>query len=376
MNIAFVRLYRGIDDTGEFYNLQEVGLAKALCEKQDAKEGTQVHILILTSQKEGYTREIVKDKIWLHSVPTKGIGHHGILDTGWLEKLHIDAVHLQSDNMLFAPEVIKYCLKHHIPCHNYIGTIYSDNSSAWKRKMLSVIFARNLHWYRKIPTFAKTPTVQKQLVDAGVPHTILAPVALDLTVIPEIQESKADLRAELGLADDKTWLVFVGRLEEYKHPMDALNLIQRLPENYNLLMIGKGSLDHQIKREIREKELENKVRQIMQVKNTEIHRWIKSCDFFVNFNPNEIYGMAILEAMYQGSAVCAIHAPGPDFLLEDNQTGILCDDISEMEKRILLSDADMRRELGEKAQNEVECKYQWNATADIILKEVSWGREK
>ena len=52
--------------------------------------------------------------------------------------------------------------------------------------------------------------------------------------------------------------------------------------------------------------------------------------YYVNLNRHEIYGMAILEAMYYECPVIAFHAPGPDFLLDNGRCGYLCGSDEEM----------------------------------------------
>jgi len=88
-------------------------------------------------------------------------------------------------------------------------------------------------------------------------------------------------------------------------------------------MIGKGSLEQSTFNAIKNYGIENRVKYIEAVPNKEIHQYYKACDFFVNFNEKEIFGMSILEAMYQGCIVVAKKAPGPCFIIEDKSSGYL-----------------------------------------------------
>lgn len=55
----------------------------------------------------------------------------------------------------------------------------------------------------------------------------------------------------------------------------------------------------------------------------------------INFNPNEIFGMAILEAMYHNVTIVARHAPGPDCIIENGRSGFLCNSVEEIAQTIL-----------------------------------------
>lgn len=361
MNIAFIRLYRSKDISGKFYNLQEAGLAKAFLKQGNVS----VSIFILSERTGEISEEIIQEGITLYVVPAKGIGHHGKFDCTLLKKLSIDVVHLQSDNMLFAPKVIRYCLKNHIRCHNYIGTLYSDSHSKLKKMLMATVSHRNCRWYKKIPTFAKTPYVEKQLKGLGVKNTKLAPVGLDLSVVPEVARNKVTIREKLKLPQEKQLVLFVGKLEAYKNPLAAVDVIEKLPEDYQLIMIGEGSLGEVIDREVKKRNLFEKVKRIGKVFNTKVHEYYRACDIYINLNPDEIYGMSILEAMYQKIPVFAIYAPGPDFILKDGISGFLCNTPNEMSRRIQET-KEQRKGIGEAAREEIINNFQWDKTADII----------
>lgn len=72
-----------------------------------------------------------------------------------------------------------------------------------------------------------------------------------------------------------------------------------------MIIIGKGSLKGTMFSKIEEYDVKAKIRYIEAVPNNEIHEYYKLSDFFVNFNDKEIFGMSILEAMYQECVVIA-----------------------------------------------------------------------
>ena len=108
---------------------------------------------------------------------------------------------------------------------------------------------------------------------------------------------------------------------------------------------------------IQEDGLQEQVRYIEAIPNTEIHRYYSAADCFVNFNPQEIFGMSILEALYQECPVVAKHAPGPDSIVEDGVCGYLCDTLEEM--CIGISKAD--HEIGIRGRDRIKTKFSWAA---------------
>ncbi len=74
--------------------------------------------------------------------------------------------------------------------------------------------------------------------------------------------------------------------------------------------------------------------------------------------------MSILEAMYQGCSVIARHAPGPDFIIEDNVSGFLVSGIDSMTK-IIKSDVKLNQE---EIKKRIKEHFVWDATADIMIR--------
>ncbi|MBQ3798215.1 MAG: glycosyltransferase family 4 protein [Butyrivibrio sp.] len=331
MNITFLKLYITNEINSSFYNSQEIGLAKAVTTVYPEH---RVNIVLLT-RGESKTQQIT-DRVTLYVVKAKGLGHHGRIDLSLLKELKTDLVHLLADNMLYAPNVIRYCRKNGIKYHLYIGTLFTD-SNKWYRKTLDrLMMARNIAEYKKSVVYVKTPAVQKQCQELGI-EAKLAPVGLSREDVELSDRPVDEIRAQYGIPADKRILLFVGRLEEYKHPLDAVDVMRGLDDH--LVIVGQGSLEGELKKRIAEYGFEDCVTIIPRVPNSEMKHLYKACDYFVNFNPDEIYGMSILEAMVHRCLVFAIHAPGPDYLIDDGVTGFLCDSVEEMTMQICKCEA-------------------------------------
>ena len=324
MRFAITTLYCGTSGQKGFYNSQELGLARAM--KPLGYEPVVFYPDKGLSQPE---EELTPDGITVVRVPAKAVGVHGCYDWKILLEYGVEAVQIGSDNQLFAPELIKFCDRNHILCYCYMGTAGSDTGNPLKARLMGLLYRRNLRVYRTHKCFAKTPKVARRLTELGIPGVEVAPVGLDLSVIPEIRESKEALRETLNLPADKTILLFVGRLDEYKRPLEAVRLLSRLPGAV-LVMIGTGSMDAEVEREARDLGVWDTVIRIPRLPNEQVQRYYRACDYYVNFNQKEIFGMSILEAMYQDCTVLACHAPGPDFIIDDGVSGFLTEDTDAM----------------------------------------------
>ena len=188
-----------------------------------------------------------------------------------------------------------------------------------------------------------------------------------MNLIRKTAESRAELRRGLALPEELKLLLFVGRLEAYKRPFAALELLERLGGQYGLVVIGDGSLSERFQETAAEKGLLDRFFYFRRVPNVEMYRYYAACDYFVNFNTHEIFGMSILEAMYQGCVVAARRAPGPEQIIEDGVSGFLCSSDQEMDQ--VFSDPRTER-MGEAAEKRIQDCFTWDRTAEQIRAQV------
>lgn len=328
MKLGIVRLYTGESAKIGYYNLQEVGLAKELVKHIDI----EVLIFILRKKDKYPKKEVVQieKNIRIVYLPVSSIGNHGLLKTKELEPFKLDLIQLNADNQIKCYEVIKWALKEEIPIYNYIGTLDSDSTKNIKRTLSNIIAHRNYKMMKKVTNIAKTPTVFNKLKKVGIYNSEIIPVGLDIENFRDIDTfSKEILKDKYKLPKDKHILVFVGRLEAYKKPFIALELIEYIKKNdnkYHLLVVGTGSLKEKFIEFIDKIDIKDNVTYIEQIQNKYIHELYSISDVFINTNDKEIYGMSILEAMYCGCPVVAKKAPGPDFIIDDGKTGYVIED--------------------------------------------------
>ena len=193
----------------------------------------------------------------------------------------------------------------------------------------------------------------------------VVPVGLDVDIIPEIIDTKEQCREKLGLPLDKKIILFVGRMAEYKRPLDSLDVLKKMSEEYVLLAIGNGELKDAFLDKVKSTDLESRVIYMEVIPNAEIHKYYKAADCFVNFNTQEIFGMSILEAFYQECPVVARSAPGPNTIIKNAETGFLCDDLKQMCEKIEVVNSVM----GKKGKQRVQRFFSWDAASKAFLED-------
>ena len=366
MNWAIVELYCGESGKLGYYNSQELGLARAL-----ALKNINVTIVYPDREKKEQTLEEVEEHICILRVPCKTFGVHAFYGLNFLLERKIDVVHLDSDNQVFAPEVVRFCKKHDIFLYHYVGTIYSDTKNIIKKYLMNLISSRNIRCFRNTPVVVKTQAVKKSLEGQKVKGIEVIPVGLDITQIEKDNRDKKIICKELGFPIDKKILLFVGRLEKYKRPLAAVALLKHLGNSYFLIIIGNGNLKGELEEQIHKEGLERQIFYLERVPNTLMHQYYKACDYYINFNTHEIFGMSILEAMYQRCKVVARRAPGPEEIIENGISGYLCSSDEEMREITL---TDKNSDLGKQAEQRILSSFTWSNSAERILQFVNSRR--
>lgn len=307
-----------------FYNAQEVGFAKRLDEIFE-----KVIIYKLVSIKSKYSTTIIDgcEKSEIQIIPSKQFGINGLIDTKVLDKCLDGLIHF-SDTQFSTPSVYKWAIKNGVKYIPYIGVLESHSPYKVIKFVTNLLFYRNIAVYKKCECFTKTPEVQKRLSHMGVKNIKCGPVGLDLSLVRSdyISFSVEKLKKKHGYTLDNKILLYIGRLTLEKQPIRMIEIfaqLKKVDKNYCLLMVGTGELKKDIIEKIKIYEVESSVKLIDSIPNSDIWELYRIADTFVNLNQQEIFGMAILEAMYYSCKVVAWRAPGPDLIIENGITGFL-----------------------------------------------------
>lgn len=165
----------------------------------------------------------------------------------------------------------------------------------------------------------------------------------------------AELRRRLGIDATAFVLIFAAEFSERKSQSTLLHALSRLPKNVVLLLPGDGDLRESCRAEAERLGLSGRV--IMPGFIEDIATWYRAADAAVTSSRSEGLPFNVLEAMYMGLPIAASAVKGNMDLIRDGETGLLFPygDAEACAACImrLLSDAALRRELGEGAKKEV-----------------------
>ena len=349
-----------------FYNTQEIGLGRCLVRKQHT-----VTIYKCLKKSKGVKQERIEIEpgLSIYYLPVNGLGAHGYLGASVIDK-DLDGILCFSDNQIFLMHIYNFCRKNRICFVPYIGTTFSLHKGI-HRKVMDFLFASGtLKIYKRNPVIAKTEGAKRELELLGVKNVEVAPVGLDEAVLKTDFKScgKEQIRKKYGFKKEDVIICNVARMEPEKRTMDLLDIFLSVKDKkkFKLLLVGEGPLRNQVEDKIAANGIEDRVKMISRIPYKDMWEIYTISDYFVNLNKGEIFGMAIMEAIYYETSVAAINAPGPSLTLQGMKGHCLCTNDQEMEQW-LLTEYPPAAELEESAKNIIK-KFSWNRCADIFVR--------
>lgn len=155
-----------------------------------------------------------------------------------------------------------------------------------------------------------------------------APHAVDSgrfsVTLPEIGAAALEWRRALGIPDEHLVVLFAGKFEEKKRPLDLLKAFRFLnAQGATLLFVGSGPLDAQLRGEAAQ--VPN-VRFAPFQNQSQMPRTYAACDLLVlpSYGQFETWGLAVNEAMCMGKpSIVSSHVGCAEDLVLPHRTGLI-----------------------------------------------------
>lgn len=139
-------------------------------------------------------------------------------------------------------------------------------------------------------------------------------------LIPNIIGEPFENITEIEFSKKTNQLIYVGRLDQEKNVKSIIDILSETDlKDFHLKIIGEGSEMNNLKRQVKEKNLDPKVIFTGRLSIHEIKNELLKSKIFLFTSINEAFGMVLLEAMFCGNALISYDCNyGPSDIINDN----------------------------------------------------------
>ena len=187
-----------------------------------------------------------------------------------------------------------------------ITALGSDVHRDISRKYFGNIILWVLKRVQKVTT--KSNSLKEILTKKGVSQEKIEVIQNGIDIDKFDVLDKFKCKQDLNLQLYYKYIVFIGRLETVKNPqilIEAVELISKMKfdQKIKVIMIGNGSLEEDIKNQIKDSKLTDFFILKNKVSHSEIPKWINSADLLCLSSLNEGHPNVIMEALACGCPV-------------------------------------------------------------------------
>jgi glycosyltransferase involved in cell wall biosynthesis len=130
-------------------------------------------------------------------------------------------------------------------------------------------------------------------------------------------------RSELGLSEQKYYLIAVGRLVRRKGFEYLIESLQDLPSEIQLLIIGDGPLEQELRNVAMRAGISDRVSLLGYQTRERIWEYLQVSDCYVLSSLHEGLGIVVQEAMCAGLPIVSSDNGGQVDLIHDGRNGVL-----------------------------------------------------
>lgn len=349
------------------YNCQELGLAKALTRK-----GLKVSIILAGKEEKTINLEIEGRTISIYYV--KFISFNQSLawfynTNNLLQELQPTCLQIHEFGMFMSYRILRWAKKNGVRIVLIQGSYQTTQKPIFKQLELLFNYTFGKYILKNVNSIGcksiKASNYVQQYINSP---TQLTYVGLDIDKF-KIYNS-INWKEKLSLENKKV-LLYVGNFEPRRNPLFLANIAKKLPEDFILIMTGKGYLEKELNIFITENKLEHKIKLTGQLKQEDLPSLYQSADLFLLASDYEIYGMVILESMYFNLPVISTQTAGSEILIQNNIDGVILNNKQEeiWLKTIqdLFNTPNKIKIMGKNASNKIKNKFVWDKSCEQFL---------
>lgn len=371
MKVLIVRTFPDILNLNT-YNVQEIGLAKALTCK-----GIECGVVFFNGKNQDKTEIFYFEKKGIrYSFKVYWLKGFGFFKNGFMFSVYklinkYDVIQVHEYDQIFSWMLYTKMKK---PTVIYHGPYYHEYAKGYnlKCKVFDILFLR---WrsYNRVVALAKSELASQFLIKKGFRyvHTVGVGVDQDKFIIKDEK-----INCLLKKEDKRIRLLYVGKIEARRNIYFLVELFEKIQEKYNqldLVIVGDGEPEYTkyFQERINKWVTMGRIKYFPKASQKELSLIYQNSDVFVFTSNYEIFGMVLLEALYFGLPVISSANGGASVLIREGENGFILDNFntSEWEKRIeyILKDKKRYKEMKETAHNLVENHFLWDKLADKFI---------
>lgn len=364
------------------YNVQEVGLAKALVKKghvcdivlYNGKEKDRVQKYSFSDEEKNYEFKIY----WMHGF--------GILKNGFMPSVkkiipQYDIIQVHEYDQIMSWNLYT---KQKKPTIIYHGPYFNQFAKGYNLKCkLFDTFFLPMRKYKDVIAISKSSLATEFLYSKGFRNVTTAGVGINLENFGK--DVLDDVYVEMDNKNKQ--LLYVGKIEERRNLYFLIDvyrkLRERIPElKFNIIGNGEKEYKEKFLESIKDEIEEGSIIYQEKAAQSELVKYYRRASFFILASQYEIFGMVLLEAMYFGAPVISSINGGSCTLIQNGYNGFVVENFdsniwTECIVNALQSEETLK-EMKKNARKCIEQKYTWDALADTFVRvyEQAGGKAK